>query len=614
MITETEGHSVMAPVSQPDAVVTGIGRNLSAVPWVLQFVRGSGLAGLLAAVVLSLALMTGVVDGISLVILPVAVVFPVAAVGAVAFVLIPDRDSVSQTIGVVSVGAVSLIVGVVTGFGALEISGILGSVAALAVLRVDTPDKMVVPLGVVAAIVIALVVINLTPLVLDGGGLNHDESAYALKARHWVEGTPETGWNLHRGIAMSAYGYLIFELGGDEAALRLLGLVAIVGFAAAVWVLGKRVGGKWVGPLATMALLSSPILLRRSTEYLSDVPSSALLVAVMVVVWRHFGERERPGYGLMWLLPFAWLSFYLRYQSALSFLLIAISIGVLFWEKVKLGWRPIAFTAGIGLAGLTPHFVFATGETGSPLGILFFTADVAGRDYWGQGLVDYFLQMGWPLGALVGPAAVVFFIWWLVVARNVVTERTRCLFLMIPAAGQVLLLGIVSHGEPRFIFFPYALTLIGGVIGFRVVREGWDVGVARAITLGMVILLVGALGLSAAHVRAAVENRAANTVPIEAAADELRGIAGDASCGVMTTYQPQVTFYSECSTHSFRTDLEPEEALNRMEGEEQFLLVVEDGKRQPTGDALAGFIDLTVGPPVVVEGGPFGVEIFDFAP
>ncbi|HEU4894190.1 MAG TPA: hypothetical protein VFT85_00005, partial [Acidimicrobiia bacterium] len=320
------------------------------------------------------------------------------------------------------------------------------------------------------------------------------------------------------------------------------------------------------------------------------------------------------GYGLLWLLPFAWVAFYIRYQSVLSFGLIAVTIGVLFWEEVKLGWRPITVTAVIGFAGLVPHFVFATSETGSPLGIILFTADVAGREYWGQGLVDYFLLMGWPLAAFVGPVAVVFFIWWLIAEWDSVTERTKCLFLMIPAAGQVLLLGIVSHGEARFIFFPLALTLIGGITGFMVLRNRWRPETSRAVGIGLAVLLMGSLGMAAASVRRSVENRATSTMPIEQAGEELSSIAGDATCGVMTSYQPQITFYSACSTQPFRTQFEPEEAVGRIDGEELFLLLVEDGKRQPVGDDLAGLLDLTVGDPVVVEGETLYVEIFDFAP
>jgi len=574
----------------------------------LQFLRGAALAGLLAIVVLAVALLTGLVANASI------LIYPLAAIGATGLVLIPDTDRTLQTFGILVFGALSLAMALVDGFGGLDISGMIGSAAALLILGAGLPASSRFPLGAMAVVVLILVVVNLTPLVLDGGGLNHDESAYALKARHWIEGTPETGWNLHRGIAMSAYGFLVLEAGGGEGALRLLGLAAIIGFVAATWVLGNMVGGKWVGPLAAIALMSSPVVLRRSTEALSDVPSSALLMAVMIVVWRQFGDRDRPGYGLLWLLPLAWAAFYIRYQSILSFGLIAIAIGVLFWEKVKLGWRPIALTAAVGVAGLIPHVVFATSETGSPLGIILFTADVAGREYWGQGLVDYFLLMGWPLGAFVGPVAAVFFIWWLIGDWSSITERTKCLFLMIPAAGQVLILGVVSHGEARFIFFPLALTLIGGTTGFLVLRSRWRPRTSQAVSLGLVVLLVGSLGMGAAAVRGAVENRAVSTMPIEEAGEELRSISGDSTCGVMTSYQPQITFYSECSTQPFRTQLEPEEAVGRIEGEELFLLMVEDGKRQPAGQDLDLLLDLTVGDPVVVDGELFDVEIFDLAP
>jgi hypothetical protein len=337
-------------------------------------------------------------------------------------------------------------------------------------------------------------------------------------------------------------------------------------------------------------------------------------MALMVVVWKQFGERERPGYGLTWLLPFAWAAFYIRYQSVLSFILIAIMIGVLFWEKVKSGWRPITVTAGVGLVGLIPHIVFATSETGSPLGIVLFTADVAGRDYWGQGLVDYFLLMGWPLGAFIGPAAVVFFVWWLVAEWSSVTERTKCLFLMIPAAAQVLLLGLVSHGEARFIFFPLALTLIGGVMGFRALRRRWRPRTTAAVNLGLAVLLLGSLALAASYVRRAVDSRARGTEILQLAAEEMRDLSGDESCGVLTSYFPQITYFSECSTQFFRSYLEPEEALSRVDGEKRFLLVVEDGKSQPEGEDLAALIDLTTGQPIVVRADGESAEVYEFAP
>jgi hypothetical protein len=576
--------------------------------WVLQFVRGGALAGLFGVVALAVALLVGLIPEMTI------VLYPLAALVAIVYAMIPSRTGTPQTVGAASFGAVALGSGVSSGLGFLEVSGIIGAVAAIAVLAGGFAWKERIPVAAFAVIALGLVVANIVPLVLDGGGLNHDESAYALKARHWIEDTPETGWNLHRGVAMSAYGYLVLGAGGDEGALRLWGLAAIIGFFAATWVLGNKIGGKWVGPLSAIALVSSPDLLRRSTEYLSDVPSSALLIAVMVVVWRQFGERDRPGYGLLWMLPFALAAFYIRYQSVLSFGLIAVAIAVLFWRKIVTGWRPVALTAGMGFLGLIPHFVFATSETGSPLGIILFTADVAGREFIGEGLVDYFLLMGWPLAAYIGPIAAVFFLWWLIADWGAMSARIRCLFLMIPAVGQVLILGVLSHGEGRFIFFPLAVTIIGGVTGATVVLRRWRPTTSRAVSLGLVVLLIGSLAMSAVHVRRTVESRATATEVLEAAAEEIQGVAGDESCGVMTSYFPQMTYLSECSTQFFRTHLRAEDALGRVSGEHRFLLIVEDGKNQPEGEDLAELIALTTGPPIVVNAGVDSAEIYEFAP
>lgn len=606
MKIETVGGEVTCPLSQRrvDCLVTTY---RVAVRNVLQVVRGTGLAILVGSGALAVALIVGLTDRVSI------AVFPIAAIAAAVYALIPDSDVWPQRIGSMTPGLTALAWGLGTGFGVLEISMMIGAVAATLTLGQTWVWRgfRVVPTAL-AGLALLSTVLVLLPLVLDGGGLGHDESAYALKARHWLEGTPETGWSVHRGIAMSGYGYLILSAGGDEAALRVLGLVSIVGFAVATWALGSRIGGRWVGPLAAIALVSSPVLLRRSTEYLSDVPSSALLMACMVVAWREFGERERPTYRLLWLLPFAWTAFYLRYQSALTFALIAATVAILFWDEVKAGWRPIATTVAVGVVGLIPHFIFAVSETGSPLGILLFTADVAGREFYGQGLIDYFLLMGWPLAAFAGPVAALFFVWWLIREWRSPAGRVRPLFLMVPAVAQVVILGVLSHGEARFIFFPLALTLIGGVAGALAVTSRWQPTTAAAVRMGLAVLLVGSLATATSYVRRAVEGRADSTELIVAASREVDALSGEESCGVMTSYFPQVSYYSSCYTQFFRPYLTPEETLGRLDGENRFLLIVEDGKNQPDEEREAALVALTGGKPIVVSEDDGSAEIYRF--
>ena len=68
---------------------------------------------------------------------------------------------------------------------------------------------------------------------------------------------------------------------------------------------------------------------------------------------------------------------------------------------------------------------------------------------------------------------------------------------------------------------------------------------------------------------------------MEAAGLAVAADAEGASCGVLTSYGPQVTFYSECATDIFRGWLDPVEAVDRLQGEDRFMVLVEPGKRQP---------------------------------
>jgi hypothetical protein len=81
----------------------------------------------------------------------------------------------------------------------------------------------------------------------------------------------------------------------------------------------------------------------------------------------------------------------------------------------------------------------------------------------------------------------------------------------------------------------------------------------------------------------------------------------------MTTYAPQITFYSGCATDIFRPEIDEADAIDLLDGEARFMVLIENGRRQPTGDALAALLELTVGPPVVVEGPRREATVYTFA-
>ena len=576
--------------------------------------RGVALACVAGVLVFVVAMLAGQAET------ETRAVFYIGALAGVLAGLIQPSHGRVEAGGALAVGSLALVAGVATGFGWLEYSMIIGSALAAAFMIIGVkqpPDPWLwFRWGGVVAMILVIV---LLPLILDGGPLGHDESAYAVKARSWLEGTPATGWLLHRGIGMSVYGYVILALGGSEAGLRSLGLIATAGLAVAVWALGRRMANPRVAAMASLAVVAGPALLRRSTEFLSDIPSAALLVGCMVVVWKELGERGAASYRLLWALPFAWTAFYLRYQSALALALMAAVVLILWWPKLRRSPGPVIALCAIGLVGLVPHMTHAVNLTGRPWGILSRTGGGAVRSFIGEGLVDYAGLIGWSLGGFVGPIVIVVGFaglvrWW---RQKVIREQL--LFLLVPAFAQVLALGLISHGEARFIFFPLALIVVAGAFSLDhwMSLDRWTAGSDSrfpvAIAAGIAVLVAGSLALSVVAARDSVRNRSSLNVAVENAGYELREEAGETTCGVMTTYAPQITFYSGCATDIFRPEIDEADAIDLLDGETTFMVLIENGKRQPTGDALAALLELTVGPPVVVEGPRRQATVYTFA-
>lgn len=561
----------------------------------LQTVRGAALGGLIAGGILAVVLIVGFGPRNML-------IYAAVALAGFVFVLIPDENARAAGMGSLAVTALGAVPAIVTGPGVVEVALALGGIGAFVWLRFGGVGSRSIRVGLVSGVVIAVVAAALVPLVANGETLGHDESAYALKAVAWLEGAPDTGWTIHRGPALSGFAYFVLGADGSEAALRTVGLVSLIGLALATWRLGWRMFAGSVGAFAALVVVAGPAILRRSTEFLTDIPAAALLMVCMVVLWREFADKAQPSYALAWLLPFAWGAFYLRYQSILALGLIGLTVLILFWSKVRARPGPLVATASIGAVGLIPHFAYSIQTTGSPIGILLFTGRVAGREFLGEGIIDYALLSVWPLMGLVGIPAIVLFLIWVINSWSEPTRRKKALFLAVPAIGQVLALGIVSHGEARFVFFPMALTAVGAVAGVAHWLSLRDSRIRSATAVGLVALLFGSIALSVDSARSSVDRRINSNEPVELSAELIEAESGRQSCAVMTSYTPQVTFYSGCWTGRFRVGLDPAEAVEALEGDARWMMLIDNGKRQPTGSDLAGLVDEADSGPVVVDG------------
>jgi len=456
------------------------------------------------------------------------------------------------------------------------------------------PVSLLELLGLLA---VAVAVVASTVWVIRVGMvLGHDESVYAVMARHWLGDGPATGVSDHRAPLLPVLGLPILAAGGGDLALRGIGTLSAVGMVVAVWWVGRTLHGPAAGLIAAAVVGFAPSMFTAGTLFLTDLPAAALLVTLAGLLWSQFALRERTSRMLLLAAPLAWAAYHLRYGSALVVLLLAVTTVLLFWPELRHAYRHVAETAALLVLLLLPHLVNATIQLGAPWARLFYTSSVAGRDYLGQGLREY---LQWFPQELAGPRAAVLMTIGLIGCVVLVAQRgvraehrsdraglPRALaFLAVPAAGHLVAIGIASHGEPRFVFFSIAMLVIAGSVVVTAALQhltDWTPGVTWAVlVLFVAATLVHVAQLTQAQARDR-ETTAERHAVIRDVGHTLRRSAGD-DCSVLTSYSPQITWYSGCATHLFGTDAQT--ARTNLT-DDAWLVLFQGGKRQPEGTEL----------------------------
>lgn len=466
-----------------------------------------------------------------------------------------------------------------------------------------------------------------------GAAFEHDEAVYAVQARAWTEGAPDTGVRLHRAPGLPGVGTLVLWAGRSETAFRIVGLLLGTVAVVALWGLGRAAGGPGVGVLAAGVFVGSPHVVERSAQFLTDLPAAGLLLAAAWVMWRELELRaDGPGWRLVGAAPLVAGAFYLRYGSALPVALVVVTAAALWWRRIARRPRPAVATCAVLAGLLAPHVVYAMRAFGTPWGAISFTTRVASQASFGEGLREY---LTWFPFFLAGPVAAVVMAIGLGAGSRAARERRAdrdaraargwrtghsadgseeripgrdaraAVFLLAPAIGQIVLLGLAVHAEPRFLFFPVALLLIAGsgVIA-RVAREqesseGRSHRALR-IGVGVTVLLAFVAGAQVALHR--TERARDQRAPVAEAARAMRALA-TGPCSALSIEVPVVTWYSGCATYSFGEPPRPgREALLR--GRRRFLVML-DGPRFPLSEELRRYYLRFAGgaPPIVhVEG------------
>ncbi len=456
--------------------------------------------------------------------------------------------------------------------------------------------------GLIAAVVALGLLIAGLLFVMPQGPLGHDESVYAVKARAWYAGTPSTGFESYRPPGMPAVGWIVMHISSSDVALRVAGLVLAAGTAVVAWFTGRTMlgaGAAWIG---VGVFVASEAYLRRATEFLNDLAAAGLLIATMLVIWYHF-ERRPGGWWLVAAAPFAAAAYYLRYGSALALAVIGAVALAIWWKDVRESWRPLAATVAVALVLLLPHVIYSIGTSGSPLGVFRSASTAVGGG--GGGLADYWglipEDLAGRLGALVMAAGALYAIVLVAMAiRNRQWGRaTRtAVFLTVPAVLITISLGVFTHGEPRFLFMPLAVMLLVGGRAITVVINKLHTIPRWIIAAGLGIIIVQAFVTGADNMQDAMDAITGRRDVIAETGEVARGEAGPDACSIRSSYVPQLTWYSACSTYHF------DQVFHASDGS-SYLVLFEHGKRQPEGAQLDAELAKTPGIPSAVVLDPY---------
>jgi 4-amino-4-deoxy-L-arabinose transferase-like glycosyltransferase len=389
---------------------------------------------------------------------------------------------------------------------------------------------------VVLVLIVAAFAASVAYSIAERVPFENDETVYAVQSRAWASGGPVTGVGLQRAPLLPAIGTLIYKAGArTEAPFRIVGLVFGVAAVVLVWALGRGIAGETAGLLAAAVFASAPSILQRSAQFMTDVPATAFLLALTLVLWLN---RERATWSLLLAAPFGAGAFYARYASILPIALIILAAIVL-WRRAFAARPAIAVGAVCLFAALLiPHIVHAVNVTGRPWGLVTYTARFAGRRYVGEGIVRY---IAWLPFDLAGPLAGATMLAAIVTA--VARSKRRAAFLIVPAVADIVLIGLAEHGDKRFIFFPVALLCVAGAI---VVAE--HIGAKRALAAAAALAVVAAGIFTAIRTN---RTRDAREPPL--LAGHVVAARAPHPCTVLAAEIAETTWYTGCSTYYFGT-------------------------------------------------------------
>lgn len=397
--------------------------------------------------------------------------------------------------------------------------------------------RLIAAAGLVAWIASAAIV------WLGGSPLGHDEAQYVLDARDWLAGAEPRWFYLSSGMRyVTAVG---LQLGGGEVALRfptfVLGIAFVLTAAALAWRIYGPMTAAWViGVLAGLRCV-----MQLSAELLSDLPATAFLLAGTLVLADEILRRDDgPRWRVIGAAPLFAAALYLRYASCVPIAIVGVAVAALGWRRIARAPAPVAATVAAFALMLVPHFLSAMRDTGSPLGILLASKGVPGQTWIAEGLATYLTSNPFRYYGVLAPPILLAGL-----AAPALMRDRPTLLLWSAGVGDIVALGLISHAQPRYIFFGIALLAI---LGVEVLRRAIAERRIAAIVAGVAVALATVLVMRQQLHRA--DYRAETTTDTRRAAEVIRADAAGARCYVIGDQYTQLEHYSGCEASAWPWD------------------------------------------------------------
>lgn len=474
--------------------------------------------------------------------------------------------------------------------------------------RIPSPEQHLMPHLLALAVLMSCFTFLGVTVILQGAPLGHDEAVYALRSASFLEGGWSEGprlWSDFRAPGVSALTVGVLALGEGAPALRVVVLLFGAAGIGITWLFGRSVADARVGLVAAALLTITPQWLTASTQLLPDVPGAVLglaallglqmilknglslaplalaLLSAMAATFTRYGAPAVIGIGatVVVLAGGRWAWKRRRDIVAVGVAMVGMTAAVLLWPPLTassspplLAWRErrARLDADFFLGAASDFAQLAPSVLGPiVLGILGLAT--------GWMVVQLVRSRGRPPKALKGPA----------VGATVALATTSVL-----AAG-------LSHGEARYLapVLPFIAVWGAGVCLLPPLS-----GMRRLIPAGTVVVLL-AVGLWTAHAdatdrhfRIRNNNDSLRYVAIQAQQDE--------DCVILSSYAPQVEWYSGCHTEGV-VGWEPSELaeqVDRIGASSVRVVVVGRGKRQPSDEKLENLLEsLSVDDPLTSE-------------